>query len=74
MFVSMILLVISSWEIVCGEEANDADGEVQRLSMNIPPRVTATYLRIRVFFIFHLCKHIAHGFSLCRYAPGGRIV
>ena len=31
MFVSMILLVISSWEIVCGEEANDADGEVQIL-------------------------------------------
>ena len=46
----MILLPIQSWEIVCSEEANDADGEVQRLSMSIPPRVTASYLRFRVGF------------------------
>ena len=45
---NMISFAICSWELVCAEEANDADGEVQRLSMDIPPRVTASYLRFRV--------------------------
>ena len=37
-----------SWETVCAQEANDADGDLQRLSMNIPPRLTASYLRFKV--------------------------
>ncbi len=38
----------SSWEKVSNSEADDADGDIQRLSLQIPSRLTATFLRVRV--------------------------
>lgn len=38
----------SSWEKISTVEADDADGDVQRLSLQIPSRFNATFLRIRV--------------------------
>ena len=33
---------------MCKEEAGDAEGDVQRLSLDVPSRLTATYLRVKV--------------------------
>jgi hypothetical protein len=38
----------NSWEKIAAAEADDADGEIQRLSLNIPPRLSATFLRLKV--------------------------
>lgn len=38
----------NSWERVSSAEADDADGEIQRLSITVPPRMTASFLRIKV--------------------------
>ena len=37
-----------NWELVSQAEAGDGDGDVQRLSLQVPPRLTATYLRIKI--------------------------
>jgi hypothetical protein len=39
----------NTWESVCKEEAGDGDGDVQRLSLQVPPRLTATYLRVKIY-------------------------
>lgn len=33
---------------MCKEEAGDAESDVQRLSLDVPSRLTATYLRVKV--------------------------
>jgi hypothetical protein len=38
----------NTWEKVSTSEADDADGEIQRLTLNIPARLQATFLRIRI--------------------------
>jgi hypothetical protein len=38
----------NSWEKIASAEADDADGEIQRLSLSIPPRLSATFLRLKV--------------------------
>jgi len=38
----------NTWDVVSQAEAGDGDGDVQRLSLNIPPRLTATYLRVKI--------------------------
>jgi len=40
----------SSWEVVAHADFNDNDGEIQRISLKIPNRATATFLRIKVKF------------------------
>ena len=36
------------WETICEAESNESGSEVQRISLQAPPRVTAGCLRIRV--------------------------
>jgi hypothetical protein len=45
----------NSWELVSQAEANDSDGEIQRLSISVPNRATATYVRLKVSlnYLFH---------------------
>ncbi len=38
----------SNWERVSISDADDADGEIQRLSVQIPARLTANFLRLKV--------------------------
>ena len=38
----------NTWERVSVSEADDADGEIQRLSMQVPSRLSANFLRIKV--------------------------
>ena len=38
----------NSWEPVSKEEAGDAEGDVQRLSLDIPSRLGATHLRVKI--------------------------
>lgn len=38
----------NSWETVAKEEAQDAEGDVQRVAFDVPSRLTATFLRIKI--------------------------
>jgi heat shock protein beta-11 len=38
----------SSWEKITSSQANDSDGEIQRLSLHVPPRLITTFLRFKV--------------------------
>ena len=44
----------NSWERVSTAEADDADGEIQRLSLTIPPKMVATFLRVKVSIVLFL--------------------
>jgi hypothetical protein len=57
----------NTWEIVSASEASDGDGDLQRLSLQIPPRVTASYLRIKVLFFLKFCLYIVRNMNLRHY-------
>jgi hypothetical protein len=38
----------NSWKTISKQEASDTEGDVQRLSLDVPQRLTATYLRLRI--------------------------
>ncbi len=38
----------NSWEDISDNDADEADGELQRLSLKVPQKTTASYLRLKV--------------------------
>lgn len=41
----------NTWESIAEEESQESDSEIQKISIQAPPRITAQYLRIKVEYI-----------------------
>ena len=47
------------WETIAEAESNESDSEVQRISLQAPPRVTAVCLRIKVIDILYIYIYLS---------------
>jgi hypothetical protein len=45
----------NSWDVFCQTESSDADSEIQKISLQIPPRLTASFIRFKVVLYFLFC-------------------
>jgi hypothetical protein len=41
----------NTWESIAEEESQESDSEIQKISIQAPPRITAQYLRIKVEYV-----------------------